>query len=95
MTPLAMILAGAIASAEAVIGIFFLRFWTRSGDGLFLAFALAFWLMAINQTLVALFGAGVESSAPFYLLRLAAYVLIIFAIVRKNTRRKGPMNRSP
>lgn len=87
MSALGMIMAGAIAAGESVIGLFFLRFWTRTHDGLFLAFAVAFWLMAANQVLVGLSGISSETSAPFYLLRLAAFALIILAIVRKNTER--------
>jgi hypothetical protein len=54
---------------------------------LFLAFAAAFWLLAINQLMVAIYGATAEARAPLYLLRLAAFALIIFAIVRKNMGR--------
>ncbi|WP_436040821.1 DUF5985 family protein [Rhizobium sp. LjRoot98] len=32
---------------------FFIRFWRRTRDALFAAFAAAFWLLALNQALLA------------------------------------------
>ncbi len=81
---------GLITMGYAVAGLFFLRFWTRTRDGLFAAFAAAFWLLALNQALVALSQVPREEQTWFYLLRLAAFLLIIGAIVRKNLRsRRG------
>ena len=65
----------------------------RSADGLFLAFALAFWLLALNTAVAGLGGVSREEMSYVYLLRLAAFSLIIIAIVRKNmeaARRRGP-----
>ena len=47
-------LSGAVAVAFVVAGLFFLRFWKRTRDGLFVAFALAFWLLGLTQALLAL-----------------------------------------
>jgi hypothetical protein len=77
-------LAGLVTMGFVVSGLFFLRFWARTRDPLFGTFAAAFWLMALNQALVALGGIASESRSWIYLLRLAAFVLIIVAIVRKN-----------
>ena len=76
--------SGAITMGYLVAGLFFLRFWARTRDGLFVAFACAFWLLALNQLLVALSGTPREEQTWIYLLRLLAFVLIIAAIVRKN-----------
>jgi hypothetical protein len=83
-------IAGVIATGFGVAGLFFLRFWSRTRDGLFAIFACAFWLLAANQTLVALGGIPREEQSWIYLLRLAAFVLIIVGIVAKNMRGKGP-----
>jgi hypothetical protein len=83
-------LAGLIAMGFAVAGLFFLSFWRRSRDSLFATFAAAFWLMALNQALVALLGVPREEQSWIFLLRLAAFVLIIIAILRKNM---GPAGR--
>lgn len=78
------VVAGAIAFGFFVAGLFFLRFWRRSRDRLFLAFAAAFWLFAANQALTALYAADADSRPEFYLLRLIGFGLIIAAIVGKN-----------
>jgi hypothetical protein len=77
--------SGAVAMGFAVAGLFFLRFWRRTGDRLFLAFAGAFWLMML-QAITVLDDLGDESRSWTYLLRLAAFTLIIVAIVLKNRR---------
>mgnify|MGYP001197143713 FL=1 len=81
--------AGAITMGYVIAGLFFLRFWTRTRDTLFIAFACAFWLLAINQAIVALAGIPREEQSWIYLIRLAAFILIIAAIVGKNLR-TGP-----
>jgi hypothetical protein len=77
-------LSGAITLGFLVAGLFFLRFWRRTRDGLFLAFALAFWLLGLNQALLAFSRVPVEERTWLYLLRLAAFALILIAIVFKN-----------
>lgn len=84
MNDIQTLLSGAVAMAYAIGGVFFLKFWRRSRDGLFLSFALAFLLLATNQALVGVYGGGSETNAAFYSLRLIGFLLIIVAIVRKN-----------
>ena len=84
---LAAFTAGALTLGWLAIGVFFLKFWRRTGDGLFLAFAIAFALLATNQAVPVLFGVPSEDQGYIYLLRLAAFVLIILAVLRKNLRR--------
>lgn len=78
-------LTGAVAFGFFVCGLFFLRFWRRTRDGLFLSFAVAFVLMGLGQTVAALGNIPQEERAPIYLFRLIAFVLIISAIARKNS----------
>jgi hypothetical protein len=77
--------SGAIAMGFLVIGLFFLRFWRRTHDGLFLIFAIAFWLLTANGAAFALAGIA-RGEAWVYLLRLVAFILIIAAILSKNLR---------
>ena len=77
-------LSGAVALGFFVCGLFFLRFWTRTRDELFLAFALAFTVLGVGQTVVALAEMPTEEKGALYLIRLAAFLLILFAIYRKN-----------
>ena len=76
--------AGAVAMGFLVASGFFVRFWRRTRDRLFLAFALAFALLALNQLLAGLLEAGDERTPFVYLLRVLAFVLIMLAIVDKN-----------
>ena len=81
-------LLGAIAMASLIAGLFFLRFWKSSGDRLFLFFAIAFWIEAINRIYAALAHPLLESFPLFYLIRLIAFGLIMFAILDKNRSNK-------
>jgi hypothetical protein len=83
---LVQFLSGAVTFGFVVAGLFFLRFWKRTGDGLFLAFAAAFWLLGLNQALLALSNIPVEERSWLYLLRLAAFGLILVSIWMKNRR---------
>jgi hypothetical protein len=82
-------LAGVVTMGFLAGGMFFLRFWSRTRDGLFLIFAAAFALMALNQALVAFTGVPREEQSWVYLLRLSAFILIIVAIWRKNASQRG------
>jgi hypothetical protein len=82
--------SGALTVGYAVAGLFFAAFWGRTRDGLFAAFAVAFWLMALNQALPTLLGIPREEQGGVYLLRLAAFVLIIGAVLAKNLRSDPP-----
>lgn len=77
-------LGGMVTAGFLAGGLFFARFWARSRDSLFLAFTAAFWLLALNQLLVSLVEEPEYSQSWFYLLRVAAFLLIAAAIVRKN-----------
>ncbi|WP_309139503.1 DUF5985 family protein [Siccirubricoccus sp. G192] len=78
--------AGLITMGYLIAGLFFFRFWRRTGDRLFATFGCAFLLFALSQALVALSGLSREETSWFYLLRLAGFGLIIFAVVAKNAR---------
>jgi uncharacterized membrane protein YoaK (UPF0700 family) len=77
-------LSGAVSFGFLICGLFFLRFWRRTRDELFIAFALAFALLGIVQATLALANIPTEERAPIYLFRLLAFVIILFAIFRKN-----------
>ena len=79
-------LAGAVTMGFFVAGLFFLRFWSRTREGLFLAFALAFWLLGAGQALLAFSNIPVEERSWLFLLRLAAFSLILVSIWLKNRR---------
>ncbi len=76
--------SGIVSAGFLACGLFFLRFWSHSRDFLFLAFAAAFWLLALNVAVVILVPEPDEIRSWFYLIRLVAYLLIAIAIVCKN-----------
>lgn len=84
MMTLVDFLSGAVTFGFVVAGLFFFRFWRRTNDPLFVAFAFAFWLLGLAQALIALANIPVEERSWVYLLRLAAFTLILIAIARKN-----------
>lgn len=80
------LLMGGIAMASAVAALFFLRFWRDTGDRLFAIFALSFVLLAITRLGLAFSREHSEGQTHWYWVRLAAFVLILLAIIDKNRR---------
>ncbi len=77
-------LTGIAAALCLVAGLFFLRFWRKTQDRLFAIFALAFWLMGANWLALSFTDPQAEFRPALYLIRLLAFVLIIYAILEKN-----------
>jgi Family of unknown function (DUF5985) len=84
---------GAIAMASVVVALFFLKFWRKTGDRLFGMFAVAFLLLGITRFGLAFSQIGrdvvreiAEGHTHWYWVRLAAFVLILIAIIDKNRR---------
>lgn len=77
-------LLGAIGTGSWIVGTFFARYWRRTHDRLYLFFAASFLIQAIDRLLLGLYGGASEDDAFFYVIRLAAYLLIVVAIIDKN-----------
>lgn len=82
-------LSGAVALGFAACALFFLRFWKRTREELFLAFAIAFLLLGSGQTILALASIPTEERGSIYLFRLIAFLLILLAIYRKNRQARN------
>jgi hypothetical protein len=82
-------MAGVISVGFLIVGCFFLRFWIRTHDVLFLIFAAAFALLSLNQAIPVLFGIPREEQGGVYLLRAGAFALIIVGILMKNAGGRG------
>lgn len=78
------LIGGAVAMGSLTIALFFLRFWRTSRDRFFLYFALSFGIEGFHRVYTALQTETSESSPVHYLIRLAAYALILWAIIEKN-----------
>jgi len=83
-----MFIYGMITMGYLVAGLFFIKFWTRGRDPLFIIFSLAFWLLAASQILLAILEIPREEQGWAYILRLLAFALIIVAIIHKNISRR-------
>jgi len=83
-------LAGAVVALCGVASLYFWRFSRQTGERFFGLFALAFATLAVSY----LFRAAVDNASEFsphvYLIRLAAFLLIIAAIVENNRRASEP-----
>ena len=79
-------LGGAIVMGFAVAALLFLKFWHRTHEALFLAFAGSFLLLALTQVLLTLGAFHAEERSWLYLIRLAAFLLILVALWWQNRR---------
>ena len=80
-------LSGAIMICFLVAGLFFFRFWKQTRDRLFLMFSLSFWLLGVNQLGFIFAEEGSAGRSYIYLIRLAAFVLILIGVFDKNRSR--------
>ena len=79
-------LSGAVCMACFAIALFFIRFWRRTRDRLFLMFSAAFLLLMTERVILVAIGASHEFAPYVYVVRLLAFGLIIAAVVDKNRR---------
>lgn len=75
---------GAVMFGSFVAAAFFWRYWCKTSDRFFLLFFSAWVLLGLERLGLALLNAPEEPRAGMYLLRLAAFILILIAIVDKN-----------
>ena len=79
---------GAVAMGYTVAGLFFLRFYFRTKDRLFIMFCVALWLLGAIRFGTVIWFDPMEHHF-LYWLRFAAYLLILGAIVDKNLPRSS------
>ena len=83
-------LGGAIVMGFAVAALMFLKVWRRTRNSLFLAFSGSFLLLGVTQALLSLGDFVDEQRSWLYLLRLASFLLILFALFLQNRRGRTP-----
>lgn len=81
-------LTGAIAALSIIAGFVFLRFWRSTHDRFFLFFAASFLIEGLNRIILGVTGELNETLPVYYLVRLLAYGLILYAVIDKNRERK-------
>jgi ABC-type Co2+ transport system permease subunit len=77
-------LSGAIFMGCVAITLHFLRLWRRTGDRLFAYFLCAFAALALERVALAVVRPQDEFEPFVYLVRMAAFGLIIAAVIDKN-----------
>ena len=82
-------LSGVVTAGYLVAAGFFLRFFLKTRDRLFVAFAIAFCFFALNQALVGLFKVTTEPASLIYVLRVLGFIVILAAILDKNLLRRS------
>ncbi|MDX1952518.1 MAG: DUF5985 family protein [Verrucomicrobiota bacterium] len=80
-------LVGAITMGFATTAYFFFRFWVRSKDSFFAVLSIAFTLMGIERVILLFIRPDEELRPYVYLVRLSAFLFILYAIYSKN---RGP-----
>ena len=97
----AVLFLGIAVATFAASGIFFFKFWRVSRDPFFLCFGIACWLIAIER-LVAftahnnkdpVLNAITDTTQWVYLMRLIAFLTILYAIWIKNRGSGAPKGR--
>ena len=79
-----LMLLGAIATTCFIASLFFLRFWKSTRDRFFCFFAISFAIEGCGRLMQGLINYSNEQEPLFYLLRLGAFLLILWAIIDKN-----------
>jgi hypothetical protein len=78
-------LLGAIAMANFTVSLFFIRFWKKTHDRFFLFFAVSFFIEGAGRVMLVL-TQSTEQEPLIYIMRLCAFLVIIYAILDKNRR---------
>ena len=82
-----LFISGAIVMGYWVAGLFFFHFWRQSRDRLFASFGAAFWVLGAQRLALATSVEWAWGTTWLYVVRLAAFLLILWAIVDKNRAR--------
>lgn len=80
------VLSGMLTAGFLVAALYFARFWKQAHDRLFLYFGAAFVLLGMNAFALGLSTPQGDLRVAVYGLRLAAFLLILYAIYDKNRR---------
>jgi type II secretory pathway component PulM len=79
-------LHGMVVMGAATSGLFFLRFYRQARDRLFVFLAVAFFILALHWTTIAIWQPQAETKHWQFIPRLIAFLLIIVGVADKNRR---------
>lgn len=84
------VLTGVLIAGYLVAGLLFFKFWRKTREQLFFYFGVAFSILSANRVANALLvDEGQEPNSMLYVVRLAAFLLILYAIIAKNRQRRN------
>jgi hypothetical protein len=75
---------GILAALCFVSAAFFWKFWRRTRETLFVAFAAGFGLLAVHWAALGVLNPGDETRHYLYIVRFLAFVVMIAGVVAKN-----------
>lgn len=84
---LEIFLMGVFAALSLVAALFFIKFWRKTADSLFLAFAASFLIRGLNESGRVSMEHPNEATTWSYGIGILSSLLIVIAIVRKNLAR--------
>ena len=84
-----LFLLGFVSACSLVAGLFFLRFWRDTHDPLFLGFAAFFTIQGLSEALTLTLPHPNQGALWLFLLRLAATLAVLGAILWKNASPRG------
>jgi len=84
-----LFLWGATTFGSWVIALFFLKYWKRTRDRLFLFFSAAFWILSLNWMGLALLNPSQESRHWIFVVRVIGFACILLGILAKNWPRSS------
>jgi hypothetical protein len=82
------LISGALVMGYFIAAIFFLKFYKSTHDRLFAFFAAAFGILSCQRVALALTTKTVEDTVLIYVIRLIAFLIILYAIIDKNMQAK-------
>ena len=77
-------LLGIIFTMNIIAAVYFLKFWRKTHERLFLAFGAAFLIEGFNRLGFLFLEDPSEGSPTIYTIRLMAFLLVLAAILSKN-----------
>ena len=83
-------ISGMQVMAYLIICLFFFRFARQAHDRLFLLFGVAFFLLGVQRFALVVANANDSGTTWIYGMRLAAFLLFLFAIIDKNRAPRRP-----
>lgn len=87
-------LLGVIATASVSAGLIFLKYWKQTRDQLFLSFAIAFIVEGFNRASLLFVEKPNEGRPVIYVVRLAVFLILLIAIIKKNYGPPKPERRT-